>query len=213
VEASALDLATLWRELVAGNWFAVSGFCSETHCFLEVESRKKRPNSARRQVSSLIMLEQTLTGDSPKAIAIDASLSRSTVATRCADGLRALSAERSLSRVPMLIIMAAHAARGLDLGVARVEPVAGGSADRFMLSCERPDCALRPALTEAECQVTRLLIEGRTHAQMARIRNKSPRTIANQLASSFRKLGATGRTALVSRLLRQRVSPANAYAE
>ena len=37
----SLDLASLWHDLINGKWFARSGFCSETECFLVLEQRQK----------------------------------------------------------------------------------------------------------------------------------------------------------------------------
>jgi len=159
------------------------------------------------------MLEQVLTGDSQKALAIDSSLSRSTVATRCASALRSVGKEHTLSCVPTLILLAAHAARGAKLGAAPVCQIAGPEQERWLVSYDRPDAALNGALSEAEREVTRLLVEGRTHSQMAEIRRTSPRTIANQLGSAFRKLGVSGRTALISKLLQLKGSPTNSNIE
>jgi DNA-binding CsgD family transcriptional regulator len=207
----SLELATLWRDLINGRWFARSGFCSETECFLVLEQRQKGSRTPPPHV--VAMLEQVLTGDSQKALAIDASLSRSTVATRCASALRTIGKEHTLSCVPTLILLAAHAGRGMSLGSATVRQIAGSKNERWLVSYERPDGALRAALSEAEREVTRLLIEGRTHTQMAIIRKTSPRTIANQLGSAFRKLGVSGRTALISKLLQSQALSAHANME
>jgi DNA-binding CsgD family transcriptional regulator len=207
----SLELATLWRELMNGKWFARSGFCSETECFLVLEQRQKGARTPARRV--VAMLEQVLTGDSQKALAIDASLSRSTVATRCASCLRGIGKEHTLSCVPTLIVVAAHAARGMSLGSATMRQIVDSKSERWLVSYERPDGVLRAALSDAERQVTRLLVEGRTHTQIATIRKTSPRTIANQLGSAFRKLGVSGRTALISQLLQSKALPADADLE
>jgi DNA-binding CsgD family transcriptional regulator len=207
----SVDLGSLWHDLINGKWYARSGFCSETECFLVLEHRQKRSRTPPRHVVE--MLEQVLTGDSQKALAIDASLSRSTVATRCASALRSIGTEHTLSCVPTLILLAAHAARGMSLGSATMRQILGSKNERWLVSYERPDSALRAALSDAERAVTRLLVEGRTHTQMATVRNTSPRTIANQLGSAFRKLGVSGRTALISKLLQRAALPTDADIE
>ncbi len=194
-----LELTTLWQELVSGKWCTRASFCSETECFLVLEACKARPHPLAPHV--VRMLELVLTGESQKRLAIEARLSRSTVATRCAVSLRGMGSEHTLSSVPILILLAAHAARGMRQSSATLRQVPGHVEECWLVSYERPDKVLNPALSEAERAVTRLFIEGRTHAQMARIRNVSTRTVANQLGSAFRKLGASGRTALVSKLL------------
>jgi DNA-binding NarL/FixJ family response regulator len=57
-------------------------------------------------------------------------------------------------------------------------------------------------LTAAEREVARLMATGFSNADIARRRGSSPRTVANQAASIFRKLGVRSRlelNALVSR--------------
>ena len=59
----------------------------------------------------------------------------------------------------------------------------------------------RPAgLTEAEAGVVELVLRGASSDEIARARGVSPRTVANQLASVYRKLGVSSRTALVRAL-------------
>jgi DNA-binding CsgD family transcriptional regulator len=51
-------------------------------------------------------------------------------------------------------------------------------------------------LTEAEQAVTELVLDGFSNAAIARERRCSPRTIANQLSTVYRKLGICGRREL-----------------
>jgi DNA-binding CsgD family transcriptional regulator len=59
----------------------------------------------------------------------------------------------------------------------------------------------RPAeldlLTEAEEAVALLAVEGLTNAEIASRRGRSNKTVANQLASIYRKLGVKSREQLV----------------
>jgi DNA-binding CsgD family transcriptional regulator len=52
------------------------------------------------------------------------------------------------------------------------------------------------ALTPAEAAVAELAVAGRSNAEIARERGSSPRTVANQLANVFRKLGVASRLEL-----------------
>ncbi len=52
---------------------------------------------------------------------------------------------------------------------------------------------LDPALTPAEISVARLIVAGRSNADIARTRGTSVRTVANQVASLLRKLGLGSR--------------------
>ena len=207
-----IDLATLWRELVSLKWFTSAGFCSATHCFLVLERHEPPTELKPTLVRALKTLERVLTGESPKVLAYDSSVSQSTVAARCGMALSHIGVESTVSAAPTLFILAAHAARGMKLGSALVRPMAGAK-ERFLVRYERPDRNWQGSLTEAEVEVVRLLIEGRTHAQMSQIRDRSERTIANQLGAAFRKVGVSGRTALVAELLRHEQSKADANAE
>ena len=209
----AIDLANLWRDLSSLRWFASAGFCSSTHCFLVLERREAPADTKPTLARALKTLERVLTGESPKSVAYDLSVSQSTVATRCSMALQQMGVESTVSAAPMLFILAAHAARGMNLGNAHARPMTGANEHRILVRYERPDRRWGTRLTEAELQVVKLLIEGRTHPQMSHIRNRSERTIANQLASAFRKLGASGRTALVAELLRQEQSKADPNSE
>jgi DNA-binding CsgD family transcriptional regulator len=53
-------------------------------------------------------------------------------------------------------------------------------------------------LTPSESHVVELLLEGKTNAEIAALRATTPRTVANQVASLFRKLGVQSRLELVT---------------
>ncbi len=56
------------------------------------------------------------------------------------------------------------------------------------------------SLTAAESEVVSDVLRGLTNAEIARRRRRSPRTIANQLASIYRKLGVSSRFDLAALL-------------
>jgi DNA-binding CsgD family transcriptional regulator len=58
---------------------------------------------------------------------------------------------------------------------------------------------LPPTLTRADRAVAALVIDGATNAEIARRRRVSVRTVANQVASIFRKVGVGSRGELVAR--------------
>jgi DNA-binding NarL/FixJ family response regulator len=59
----------------------------------------------------------------------------------------------------------------------------------------------RASLTDAEEGVARLAAAGASNAGIALARQTSPRTVANQLASIFRKLGVASRVELALRMV------------
>jgi DNA-binding CsgD family transcriptional regulator len=64
----------------------------------------------------------------------------------------------------------------------------------------RPAALVAGELTAAEAAVMALAAAGLANEEIARARGRSPRTVANQLASAYRKLGVGSRSELVARL-------------
>ena len=56
-------------------------------------------------------------------------------------------------------------------------------------------------LSPGECAVVDLALEGLSNAQIARLRGRSPKTVANQLAAAFARLNVHSRAELASRIL------------
>jgi len=54
-------------------------------------------------------------------------------------------------------------------------------------------------LSDAEREVLALVVEGKSNQEIAAARGTSERTVANQIASLLRKLGAPSRYALIGR--------------
>jgi DNA-binding NarL/FixJ family response regulator len=87
---------------------------------------------------------------------------------------------------------------GVDVGV----DVARSTAAAAVRSAAEAKPALRAEpITPAELAVLRAIFEGKSNAAIAHERGTSPRTIANQVASIFRKHGVRSRGELVARYL------------
>jgi DNA-binding CsgD family transcriptional regulator len=107
--------------------------------------------------------------------------------------------------VPTLVVGAVHACYGLtDQRTATVALVEYAGETYRVLSSPRPEVALMRRLSPAEYSVTRLLVEGASHAEIASRRGASTRTVANQLATVFQKLRISGRSELLCLALRLR---------
>lgn len=114
-------------------------------------------------------------------------------------------------------MMAASRARGRARRRAPVEHVApdergpappsGLRAYKFVdkeehylvLSFPVATAALPEQLTDAERVVLRELLAGKSNAEIADARGTSPRTVANQISSLYRKLGVASRAELAAR--------------
>src|SRR5436190_13058546 len=69
-----------------------------------------------------------------------------------------------------------------------------------VLSFDLPDEDIPASMTGAERAVLTLLLGGRSNADIARTRRTSPRTVANQIAAIYKKLGVSSRRELAVRL-------------
>ena len=87
-------------------------------------------------------------------------------------------------------------ARGTRYPAAQAARVRIGTEELIILSFSSLRCALPGALTHAERRVATLLLEGLSNQEIARLRGTSVRTVANQAAAIFKKLGVRRRAQL-----------------
>jgi DNA-binding CsgD family transcriptional regulator len=73
----------------------------------------------------------------------------------------------------------------------------------FPVVIERHDSAPEAKLTESEREVCALVVDGCSNFEIARVRGTSPRTVANQIAAIYRKLGVGSRRELRARTSRE----------
>jgi DNA-binding CsgD family transcriptional regulator len=85
--------------------------------------------------------------------------------------------------------------RPVDLRASEVQV---GARKYLLLSFPR-SANMPDDLTPAERQVALAALAGLSNAEIARMRGSSPRTVANQLATLFRKLGVRSRAELAAR--------------
>jgi DNA-binding CsgD family transcriptional regulator len=202
----AASLSALWTELVSGFCRVEQTEFTHSTCAVVVSrghrlAGEQRPSLPLRDRE---ILERSLVEGVRKSVAADFGLCPSSIA----EILRRCFAFMGLScwpsRIPLLLVMAAHAKlapeaqRGAKLALAQNQQFL-----RQTISAVRPDNDLSVWLSPAEYAVTRLLIEGKSYEAMAALRQTSKRTVANQLASAFHRLGISGRAELLC-LLAQR---------
>lgn len=206
-----LPLADLWKLLVTGALRVVDTFHTDQRCYLTLASPATLGRAPRRlSARKVVTLQRILLGERQKAVALDCNLAASTIALTVAECLRTLGLDSRTARVPSLVVLAAHASRGVtDVHDCRVSdfilpPTEAVQSPRpyRVVSIARPDLDLGPALSAAEYAVARLLVEGKSYAEMALLRGTSVRTVANQVASVFQKVGVSGRSEFLSSLVR-----------
>ncbi|MGC4086590.1 MAG: helix-turn-helix transcriptional regulator [Polyangiaceae bacterium] len=201
-QAVGFDLAELWEELVLGTVRVVASLYTARHCYVKLSRRVAPPPHSWRTARNHELVERSLLGDLQKCLAVDAELSASTIATALHEGLERLGMVGGPTRVPLVVVLALHRAKG-SVGIPDGRlTLLGPSAER-VISAPRPDFVGDGSLTPAEFDVARLKVEGKTHEEMAQLRNCSVRTIANQLGRVYSKYQVSGRFQLLSRLIQQ----------
>ena len=195
-------LAELWQRLGAGTWQFQDIFSSAQRHFAlvaRVEGAKRSSVHSRNWE----MLTRVLRGQLPKAVAQDMRVAISTVATGMRECLRGMGLPHRASSPPVLLMMAARAAESPALAptLGRLTRINAQDEKQWLLSVPRPDLEFPVPLSEAEASVIRQLVSGRTHTEISSHRATSPRTVANQLASVFKKFGVSGRSAILQRLI------------
>lgn len=213
--AELIDLGHVWRNLRSGHWKIADDFHSDTRCYLVLIAA---PEPARPPGSlglrDLDLLERLLLEGSQKRLALSLGVSTSTIAGASKSCLASMGLSCLASKVPPLLVLAARAAKGqAPLGV-RVTHLHDGKSEFRIVSAPRPDDFLEGLLPPAEFAVVRLLVDGRSHAEIAVLRGCARRTVANQLASVFQRLSVSGRAELLLYLSARRAAgqPANGNA-
>ncbi len=190
--AGGIDLADLWRGLVGGQLFLSSSYYRDGRCYTTLQRAER--TSPPPSPQAVQVLESVLAGVSQKLLASELGVASPTIAAYCSGTLRGVGHEWLSSRAPIVVVMAALATRGVALPGARLEQTLDDGS--CVLSVETPGASYAKRLSPGEWAVARATIEGKTHAQIAKARGTSRRTIANQLASVFYKLQAFGRSEL-----------------
>jgi DNA-binding CsgD family transcriptional regulator len=200
-----VELSALWDELIAGTC-KIESWSHQPDTWSLVVSRDPaligNPAVPLRQRDQEI-LESALLCGVRKIVAVDVGLSCSSIAVIMQTCFQFMGLHCLPSRIPGLLVAAAHARHCQSTGFGAS---LRGPRDRRILRqtirVPRPDTALAAWLAPAEHAVIALLTEGQSYAEIARARNTSIRTVANQVASGFRRLGVSGRAELLCLLAR-----------
>lgn len=157
----------------------------------------------RRELSVLAAAES---GAANKLVALEQSLACSTVSESLQAALRKLG---FIGRTEFLKVMAClrsgSSRRGVlpttcETDACRQGLRVVGSAELCWVFLPAEALGLDPRLTSAERQVVAGVLNGRTNAAIASARRTSSRTVANQLAAIYRKLGVSSRWELTAHL-------------
>jgi DNA-binding NarL/FixJ family response regulator len=174
--------------------------------------RQTRPPQGLLSLRERTVVRRLAIGQCQKLVAYDFGLAHTTISSH----LRGALDKLGLARWEHAVLVAA----AIEAAGNRVEPIdegdgvtsaAGVPEPLFSVRCELSPSSLR-ALTEAEREVAFLVVDGCANSEIGALRRSSPRTVANQISSVFRKLSVHGRCELIRRLLLECPSSAGAAA-
>ena len=215
------DAATIWEAIVAGAWSLVEHFDNDGHrCFLARRNPHPVPALSERELQ--IVLRASL-GHSNKHIAYELGLCSSTVAAQLTSAARRLGVASREVLLHAFAVLGSDGAERIALGAAATPPIERRAGDPTIrvarFDHDGHDYAviriaiapsLPPSLTAAEAEVAALVVEGLSNAAIAKRRNTSVRTVANQLRSVYSKLSVGSRRQLCSRYSVQAVQAVQA---
>lgn len=195
-----IDSVATWRDLTEGNAYIVDEFTTTEGAFLILQNRIGSARALSRR--DLEILERVLLGVDQKVVGIERSLAPSTVAACLRQAYGKIGLTCKPSRVSLFMVTLVHAAKGRG----RIE---SGRACKFeyegttfrALRMTMPERVFARVLSPAEEAVVRMRVQGRSHAEIAARRKTSLRTVANQVAAAFQRLGISSRSDLMELLI------------
>jgi DNA-binding NarL/FixJ family response regulator len=197
-----VDISQLWPELVAGKKAILESSSIEFPGFLTLTDVIPEGRIGTVSGRTLDIVERVLLGDAHKVIACDHDLSCSTITATATAVLQRMGLSCVGSRAPFILccLVFAHRNAGVQGLPRAVRAVRVANLTFVMLA--RPERLLTDKVSPAEVDILQMRAEGMSHAEIAARRKTSKRTIANQLASAWKKLGISGRNELICYLLR-----------
>jgi DNA-binding NarL/FixJ family response regulator len=197
-----VPLARVWLELKSGQARIVDGFITEERCYLVLTAPRAYENPCPPKGRRLFILEGVLCGQSLKTLAFDLCVSPSTVSNEAKLALQQLGLQCTPCKAnPLLAVLARAAAQEQLNRCARVGYFSDENRAFRVIATARPEARLAPVLSPAEFAVVRGLLEGRNYLEIAKKRGTSTRTVANQIAAAFRRLGVSGRGSLLNHVV------------
>ena len=192
------DALGRWKALVGGRWSLVDQFERSGRHFLVAkpnEARHVKPARLARREAQVVA--HAALGHPNKVIAYELGLTESAVAAYLTRAKTKLGAR---SRIELIAAVAAAVSPGAKRSTDRanqIEVMLGG--DRFTVLAGEQLPMFAP-LTTSERDVVWAALAGDSNEGIARARGCSARTVANQLASAYKKLDVASRSELACRL-------------
>jgi DNA-binding NarL/FixJ family response regulator len=219
------EAAAIWQAVITGRWSLVEQFDSEGYrCFLATPNPPNGPGTSALSERERQIVSHASRGYSNKHIAYELGLCSSTVAAQLTSAARKLNVSSRETLLHAFAVLGEAAPDrmapdrvGVDLhGDDPTAPTHNDDHPAIQVVQFRHEdheyamirIAIAPhlpaSLTAAEAEVASLAIEGLSNAAIARRRDTSVRTVANQLRSIYSKLAVGSRRQLRSRFSSRR---------
>jgi DNA-binding NarL/FixJ family response regulator len=170
----------LWQAVLAGQWSLLDVFAAADTRYIVAYSNPVVGMALRAlDPRERSVLELSLDGHSGKWISLELQLCESTVARTLRTALRRIGVTDTADLV--------------GVRDAVFEPVEDLVAGVGLAVARLTRAAATPHLSDAERAIVTSIVGGKRAGAIARERGTSPRTVRNQLASMYRKLGVSSR--------------------
>jgi DNA-binding CsgD family transcriptional regulator len=177
---------SLWQVLASERWSLVADPDSDRRrSFVVYENVPYAPDPRSLSKRERVVAQLAAMGNSNKLIAYELGVGESSVSALLTRIRRKLRVE---SRAELVNLIASLATTRVD----REQMERAGVA----FSSSRKESIAPAQLTRGELEVARLAARGLSNTAIAEARGARPRTVANQLASIYRKLGISSRAQL-----------------
>lgn len=191
VPASADRCSALWLDLVSGKLEIVQTCAQQGRCVLILGARSvpAPPLAARARD----VLERTLLGERRKVIAFEMNVSVSMLALTLKASLVSLGLGCKPALAPSALVMLIHGARGPIAPVGTFIGDYNHEGRHITLVTQVFDDSVLRGLSPSQRAVMSLVANGRSCTDIAARRNRSRRTVINQVAVASRRLGVSSR--------------------
>jgi DNA-binding CsgD family transcriptional regulator len=181
----------LWWGLTHGALSVVQSESDGQHAALRI--RPRAPGTpCSFQAHAVEAFERVLLGCAQKVVASDLSIPIPSLSTMLKQVAYGMGFHCCVSRIPLGVPLLLHALRRRAPHALRVTR-SSTLENEICVRVRRLEQVLGGDLSNGERDVAWYLLEGRSYAEIANRRRVSVRTVANQVASVFKKIGASGR--------------------
>lgn len=195
------SLGTIWEQLEWGALEIVDDFVTIERCYLIVRQREGRAMT-KMESRGVLVLKRVLVEGCQKVAAMELGIAPSTATALGRTGLLAIGLRCRVQNTPYIVAVAANASHEGPSVLARSSALQHAGGALQVLSIPRPETHVHHLFSRAVLEVTGSLLEGKTRSHIALARNRSERTVANQLAVAFRQLRAFSRLDMLRVLAR-----------